>query len=242
MSEKGEKVTGRILKKAHDALHSGVIRAQQESGSGRSFSVQKLKPALAGGALGLLLALGFLGYNGNLGENLTGAEEKSASTGMPGLVTPQTPGSAQQSPEFPPGYGNKKIDTASPSVEKFGPNPAPPGESPANDQNSNAGRQSTKSQREEVNEKITAEGGNPDAAHQNLPTGGKALRPLDALAITIKKGDTLSGIAAKWFPENPASGQKSILSANPWINDKNIIHESQILRIPKSGETDSEKK
>jgi len=62
------------------------------------------------------------------------------------------------------------------------------------------------------------------------------------LTITIKNGDTLSGIAAKWFPENQAYGQKSILSANPWINDKNMIHAWQILRIPKSRETDSEKK
>ncbi len=242
MSEKRDKVTGLILKKAHDALHSGVIPAPQESKSGRFFSVEKLKPALAGGALGLLLALGFMGYNGNLGENLTGAEEKSASSSMPGLLTPQPSSSAQQSSEFPAKYGDKKIDTASPSVEESGPNSAPPGESLANDQNSNADRQSTQSQREEVDEKITAKGGNPNADAQNLQTGGKSLRLRDAFTITVQKGDTLSGIAAKWFSENQAYGQKSILSANPGINDKNMIHARQILRIPKSRETDSEKK
>ena len=242
MSEKGDKITVRILKKAHDALHRGVIPAPQESKPGRFFSVEKLKPALAGGVLGVLLALGFLGYNRYLGENLTRAEEKSASSSMPGLVTPLTPGSAQQSSEFPAKYGDKKIDTVSPSVEKSGSNPAPLGESQANDQNSNADRQSTQSQRKEVDEKITAKGGNPEAAHQNLQTGGETLGPFDSLTITIKNGDTLSGIAAKWFPENQAYGQKSILSANPWINDKNMIHAWQILRIPKSRETDSEKK
>ena len=53
--------------------------------------------------------------------------------------------------------------------------------------------------------------------------GEKALRPSDAFTVTVKKGDTLSGIAARWFPEDPASGQKSILSANPQIDDKNRI-------------------
>ena len=74
MSEKGDKVTGRVIKKAHDALHSDVILAPKASKPGRFFGVKKfgveeLKPALAGGALVLLLALVFFGYRGNLSEN-----------------------------------------------------------------------------------------------------------------------------------------------------------------------------
>ncbi len=70
-TEKGDKVTERVLTKAHDALQREVIQAPKESKSRRFFS----KPALAGGALVLFLALGstgFLGYNGDLGENLKG--------------------------------------------------------------------------------------------------------------------------------------------------------------------------
>ena len=68
MSEKGDKVTGRVLKKAYGTLRSDVIPAPKERRLRRLFS----KPALAGGVLVLLLAVGFLGYNTNFSENLKG--------------------------------------------------------------------------------------------------------------------------------------------------------------------------
>ncbi|MGO8942050.1 MAG: ExeA family protein [Syntrophobacteraceae bacterium] len=86
MAEKGHKVTGKVLKKANDALQSDVILAPQESKPGifsgvkefydKKFSVKELKPALAGGALVLFLVLG-LAFGGFLtrffsGENLKG--------------------------------------------------------------------------------------------------------------------------------------------------------------------------
>ncbi|MFZ0928982.1 MAG: AAA family ATPase [Syntrophobacteraceae bacterium] len=285
MSERGDKVTGRIIKKAHDALHSDVILAPKASKPGRFFGVKKfgveeLKPALAGGALVLLLALVFFGYRGKLSENLKGwmdgsgppkavntlvqkplssvpevkseeipkppgAEEKSASSNMPGLVTPQTPGPAQQPPEVLPKEGAMKIDTASPSVEEpfveESANPTPPGESPAIGRNSNADRESTQSQSENVDKKITAKGGNPNGEAQDLRTGERALGPSDFFTVTVKKGESLFKIAARWFPEDPAFGEKTILSANPRIHDKNRILMGQILRIPGSKEAESKR-
>jgi general secretion pathway protein A len=282
-TEKGDKVTERVLKKAHYALQSDVIQVPKESKPGRFFS----KPALAGGALVLLLALGstgFLGYNGNLGENLKGwiygpdfpkaasthvkkplppvaevkseeiskppeAEEKSASGSMPGLVTPQTPGPVQESPEVLPKedepVGNidvkvMKIDTASPSVEESA-SPAPPEETQAKDQIPGANGEPTQAERENVDEKISAKGENPNADTQNLQTGGKSLRPSDSFTITVQKGDTLREIAAQWFPEDPAAGETLILSANPRIHDKNRLFAGQILRIPLPKETEPEK-
>ncbi len=291
MSQKADKVSGRIIKKAHDALHSDVILAPKASKPGKSFSVEKfgaekfsdnkLKPALAGGALVLLLALGFLGYQGNVGENLKGwiygpgspeavnthvvkplppvsgvkneeipqppgAAEKSASNSMPGLVIPQTPGPAQESPEILPKEGEMKIDTVSPSVKEpsvkeppveepsvvESANPAPTGESPANGRNLNADLESTQSQSENADEKITAKGGNPNGDVQDLRTGAEASGPSDFFTVTVKKGESLRKIAARWFPEDPASGEKSILSANPRIHDKNRILAGQILHIP----------
>ena len=279
MSEKGDKVTGRIIEKANDALHSDVILAPKESKPGRSlnvkefsvekFSDKKLKPVIAGGALLLLLALGFLGYRGNLGGNLKGwiyglgspkavntpvekplppvpevkseeiskppeAEEKSASSSMPGLVTPQTLSPTQEPPEVLPKEGVMKFDTASPSAEESGPNPAPPGETRAKDQIPNANGVSTQVQPADAEREIAAGSENHNADAQNLRTGEKALRPPDVFTVTVKKGETISEIAVRWFPENPASGQKSILSANPEIDDKNRILEGQILRIPVS--------
>ena len=49
----------------------------------------------------------------------------------------------------------------------------------------------------------------------------------------VKKGDTLSGLAARWFPQNPVYGLEWILAANPQIQDKNLIFIDQILKIPK---------
>ena len=272
MTEKGDKVTGRVIKKAHDALHSDVILAPKKSKPGKFFG----KPALAGGALVLLFVLG-LAFGGFLtrfspGENLKariygpgfpkavnkpvemplppvpevkndeiskppGGEEKSASSSMPALAPPQTISPAQDSPEVLPKEGVLKIDAASPSVEESE-NPAPPEETQAKDQIPNADGESAQAQAGHAGREIAAGSENPIEDAQNPQTGGKALRPSDAFTITIKKGDTLSGIAIQWFPEDPAAGQKSILSANPRIHDKNRLLVGQILRIPESRETE----
>jgi type II secretory pathway predicted ATPase ExeA/LysM repeat protein len=277
MTEKRDKVTGRILKKAHRALHSDVISAPKE----RFLSLKTLKPALAGGALVLLLALGLFGYKGNLGEDLKGwmngldsprvvnthvekpslpvpevksediskppgAEENNASSSMPGAVTPQAPGPERQTPEVLPKEGEMKIEAASPSVagpsvEESGPDPARPEKSPAEDLVPNANGESAQPQAGDEEREIAAGSENPNSDAQNLQTGVKTSGSSDAFTITVKKGDTLTGIAEQWFPEDSESGQKSILSANPEINDKNRIKKGQILRIPKSRETDSEK-
>jgi LysM repeat protein len=279
MIEKGNKVTGRILKKAHDALNSDAILAPTESKPGMFLSVKKLKPALAGGALVLLLALGFLGYKGKLGENLKGwmygpgspeavttpvkkplppvPEVKSEEISkppeveiVPGLVIPLAISPAQESLEVLPKEGefveNKdarfmKIDEASPSLGEPGRHPAPPEETQANAQIPNTNGETTQSQTVNVDEKITIEGGNQNGDAQDLLPGEKALGPSDFFTLTVKKGEALRKIAARWFPEDPAFGEKSILSANPLVHDKNRILAGQILRIPKSREAESKK-
>jgi len=367
MTEKGDKVTVRIIKKAHDALHSDELLAPKESKPVRffrfkQFSAEKLKPALAAGALVLILALGFLGYKGNLVGNLKGwiydpdspksvntlverplppvsevkreetpeppgaeekspssvsevkseeiseppgveekspssvsevkseeiseppgveekspssvsevkseeiseppgveekspssvsevkkeetseppgVEEKSPSSSMPDSVTPPTPAIVQGTPAVLPkedeSVDNKevnvmKIDTDSPAVEKSGPIPAPPEETQANDQDSNTNRESAQAPARD--DQIATKSENPNATAQNLQTVEKSLVPSGVFTITIKKGDTLKGIAARWFPEDPASGEKSILLANPQIDDGNRMIVGHPLRIP----------
>ena len=289
MTEKGDKVTERVLKKAHDALHNDVAQAPKESKPGRFFSVKKfsaeiLQPALAAGVLVFVLTLGFLGYKGNLVENLKGwiygpgspkavnmiverplppvsevkneeiskppgAEENSPSSSKPDSVTPQTPGPVPQSPEVLPKEDEQvgnidakvvKIDTASPSVEESA-SPAPPEETQAKDQISGGNKESTQAERENADEEISAKGENPNADTQYLQSGEKSLRPSDAFSITVQKGDTLREIAAKWFPEDPAAGETSILSANPRIHNKNRLFAGQMLRIPLPKQTEPEK-
>ncbi len=279
MIEKVDKVTGAVLKKAHDALNSDAIMAPEESKPGRFFGfrqsiAEKLKPALAAGALALVLALGFIGYKGNLGENLRcwiygpdfpkavsapiarplppvseakseetsqppGAEEKSPSSSMPNMATLPTSGPVEESPEVLPKEGesfdNKeanvmKIDTDSSSAEESGPVPASGEETQAKDENSNTDPESAQAQTGD--DEVAAESENLNATAQNLQTGGKALAPSGGFTITVNKGDTLRGIAEQWFPEDPAAGEKSILSANPQIDDGNLMSAGQTLRIP----------
>jgi general secretion pathway protein A len=280
MIEKGDKVTGKVLKKAHDALNSDVIMAPEESKPGRFFSVrqlmaEKLKPAFAAGALVFIFALAFLGYKANLGENLRGwvygpdspkvvsapiarplppvsevkseeipqqppgAEERSPSSSVPDVATIPTSGPAEEPPEVLPKEGesfdNKevnvmKIDTDLSSVEESGPVPASQEETQANDENSNTDGESA--QAPAGDDEVAAESENLNATAQNLQTGGKALAPSGGFTITVNKGDTLRGIAERWFPEDPASGEKSILSANPQIDDGNLMSVGQTLRIP----------
>ncbi len=110
-TEKGDKVTERVLKKAHDALQRDVIKAPKENKFRRFFS----KPALAGGALVLFLALGskgFLGYNGNLGENLK--------AWINGPNFPKAASSTHVKKPLPPGPEVKSEDISNPpeAVEK----------------------------------------------------------------------------------------------------------------------------
>ena len=72
MTEKGDKVTRRILKKAHDAIYSDMVHAPEARRPGAFPYAKKFKAAFAAAALILLLALGVLGYRENLGERLKG--------------------------------------------------------------------------------------------------------------------------------------------------------------------------
>ena len=54
-------------------------------------------------------------------------------------------------------------------------------------------------------------------------------------SVVVKKGDTLSKIASRFFPENQVDGVKIILSANPKVEEINRIYTGQKLIIPGNG-------
>jgi nucleoid-associated protein YgaU len=54
-------------------------------------------------------------------------------------------------------------------------------------------------------------------------------------SVVVGKGDTLIGIASRFFPGNKADGVQKILSTNPTVDDKNRIYSGQILVIPEAG-------
>ena len=74
------------------------------------------------------------------------------------------------------------------------------------------------------------------------PSPGKDIQPEnqasllhDPKRVVVKNGDTLIGIASRFFPENKVDGVKKILAANPMIDDMNRIYPGQKLIIPETG-------
>ncbi len=320
MAEKGEKVTGKILSKAHDALSSDMIFTPGEAPSNKLHYVKGLRPVLAGGALVILLALGILGYNGKLGGNLENwvhepdspkavttsvekhqlpalemksqeaskPEEASKLTetvkqgtpdGVPSMKAestsveqhqvpdsaksvevsapaqaegksspnlshpeePQIPSSAAKSPRLIPEQGESARkdegktsvpDTTLPPIEKAGGNPTAPEKTQTKAPMPAANPVSGQSQGD-VNAAIAPATKNPKTDAQDRELERQAAGT-EGFTITVQEGDTLSGIAARFFPENPVSGQRAILAANPQISNKDYIQAGQSLRIPKS--------
>jgi general secretion pathway protein A len=85
----------------------------------------------------------------------------------------------------------------------------------------------------EGSEKATAVRKPEDAVPPGPHAPERRSESSDYCIVTVLKGDKLSRIAARWFPEDPESGMKSILAANPQIHNKNLILTGQTLRIPK---------
>ena len=80
---------------------------------------------------------------------------------------------------------------------------------------------------------VAAERKTEDAVPQ-LPEARERLpESLDFLMVTVQRGECLSKIAARLFPEDTEYGMKVILAANPFIRDENLILEGQTLKIPK---------
>ncbi len=69
---------------------------------------------------------------------------------------------------------------------------------------------------------------------QSLAMPGAAAPPPETLSYTVRRGDTLGGIAAR---NGTTVGQ--LMQANPAIRDSNLIHPGQTLRIPRGGDAAS---
>lgn len=52
--------------------------------------------------------------------------------------------------------------------------------------------------------------------------------------VRVKPGETITGIARQWYPQNPQAGLLEILRANPRIVDANLIRPGQVLKLTES--------
>lgn len=82
---------------------------------------------------------------------------------------------------------------------------------------------------------------NPGIRNRNLIYAGQSLAlpgggtpPAEMASYTVRRGDTLGGIAAR---SGTTVGE--LMQANPGIRDSNLIHEGQTIRIPRGGDAPS---
>jgi LysM repeat protein len=156
------------------------------------------------------------------------------------------PSPAPASPEVHPGEaeaaknrdtGAKANETVSPPVGETGSISVAPQKTQAEEQtgakNDGAGQLTG----ERAGQEAPAESGGPDeGARGSRADEEGALQAAEFFTVTVKKGESLNEIAVRWFPEDPESGKKAILSANPQIDDENLLLAGETLRIPGCGE------
>ena len=82
---------------------------------------------------------------------------------------------------------------------------------------------------------------NPGIRNRNLIYAGQSLAlpgggapPAEMASYTVRRGDTLGGIAAR---SGTTVGE--LMQANPGIRDSNLIHAGQTIRIPRGGDAPS---
>lgn len=76
--------------------------------------------------------------------------------------------------------------------------------------------------------------GLPPPDEINTRPESQSLQVQDPQTWVVKNGETLTGIASRFFPENKEEGLKKIRAANPAIEDMNQIFSGQILIIPQT--------
>ncbi|HOI95442.1 MAG TPA: AAA family ATPase [Syntrophobacter fumaroxidans] len=81
--------------------------------------------------------------------------------------------------------------------------------------------------------------GNSGPGTANSKPEGRTVEFPETFEVVVKRGETLSGIAAQWFPEDPKLGEKLIIRANPKLGDKHRIRAGQALRIPRTNRIDA---
>jgi len=173
------------------------------------------------------------------------------------IAPPATPSNPSEAPSPLPSPSslvtepldnNPEKGSATPMINTEAPAPAaassPPETGPDVAQDRQApdvGRESdTDRESGRVQETPVANGsGNSVSVPADSKADGRTVESPESFEVVVKRGETLSGIAAQWFPEDPKLGEKLIIRANPKLGDKHRIRAGQALKIPRTSRIDA---
>jgi nucleoid-associated protein YgaU len=235
MTEKRYKVNGHVLKKAAAALRSQMRLTPRVQTVNRTFSLKTIQLSAAfGSAVMMLILLGIYRYQGGLDERvqhfLQGVYPKtqnfSASEALPVSAT-ATDLQVQPVPTKP---------DAEIRMQSFDEAHAP------ESQSTQGGLAALLPEMNLKAEPPDSQGEKAYSIKISPLLSVKDVKPVFITAashvsqkVLVKKGDTLTGIASRFFPANPLAGVKKILANNPMLDDKGRIYPGQELIIPYAG-------
>lgn len=216
MTLKTQRVTKGILRKAHKALESDSTRR----GIGRGDRRKNFRHALATATLLIVLAAGYFLSARNISRRPVKTVESRVSALAP----------LQPAPTI--GKGQKEGKTAvSPRQDNGQTFPLPRKTDSTLPLPHQSLTQSVKTSQKPPVYPIPAVPGG--ATKEEPKENNPAPLRTDYRTIFVKKGDSLSRIAARCFPDEPVLGLKKILQANPKIRDKDLILIDQSLNVPR---------
>jgi general secretion pathway protein A len=240
-AEKLRKVNRKTLKKAGTALRSDVLftpspRAGRAASSRKSTSVAAVFCACAI----LLILLWIYGYRGWLGDRVQYfLHSLHSSMLMPPVAVRQPISESAASPVMPQAAIKPDESTAKISDLVID-NPSETAKTDSSRMPSGATLPATKQPQQSESPatpdvKTGNAGSLPPPAGKGIQSVNQAPRLLDPIRVTVKNGDTLLGIASRFFPEDKLNGMIKILAANPMIDDIDRIYTGQELIIPEAG-------
>ena len=172
----------------------------------------------------------------------TGKNDVSGRLSDPGTSTAVSPTPA--APQVPSAEGRvtDKMDRQATANEKVvspnldaGSGPATPKKAVHAGQIADINHKPTQIDGEGAGQVAGSKTGTPHAAVHGAKAEEATSGSSDFIAVSVKKGESLNQIAALLFPADPESGKKSLLTANPQIDNENRFLMDQILRLPRPG-------
>jgi general secretion pathway protein A len=255
MTEKLQMVNRKVLKMAGTDLRSDVLftpRSHADSTASTWKTIRLMAAFVASAVIWALL--GIYGYQGMLGERTqnflhrlsplvlmppaTGQQPVSETATNPEMLTAVIKPVSGDSAKLPDSATDKvsEIENSSP--------PLPSGQqaSENHNQESDPGAALPEIKQPLQKDALVSPGeiiGNVAISSllhgKDVQPKTETSLPHDPKRVVVKNGDTLFGLASRFFPKNKVDGVKKILAANSMVDDMHRIYPGQKLIIPEIG-------